>query len=534
MAPIHEHSTGTSSAILPCCAAHLGIDVTSEAIGGAYDGCNHWPGMTGQVRMWKEDGARRRAVRLNGINDQLGQSADTVDSQYKQAERRRESKSKKNKQAMETTPTAKFPPDHAKTEKGSGFTTTGRKQNDKTDKEGAGGPSKPTQGNDASSEKSALKATTNKVARQSRSKPEQKSWAREGDSFSDSSAGGYFDPSSKDDKPIPKKSVRKPAANNNSSQAKSKTERHPQAHNEGASNGGCSLCPVSKDDQTSGIAMVRFANSVNTPKEKSPEFGSITLADRRRMQFCGFSDELASQLGNEIAKYGGRGIERERKWRLSYEFKLIGDPWGQFKNATLGDLTERQIGRVVGDLGAAREEKFLRHMFNVMHLNGYSLHLTSQMFESIGTFFFEKSPKPPNQPIETMTISFHSPNRLRLTCAPEEFIPAVEKLLRRNPRFKGERQKTQKPKNDEPPAVEYKIPDLSRNTWHVWFRWAPEKRVKVTKGRVFKLDLIKLLKDQGWKGLVSLDRGMRTARKGDEHVGTSWYYYKEKSIHSEK
>ena len=507
--------------------------MTSEAIGGAYDGCTHQPGMIGQMRMWEEDGAQRRAVRLNVLNDQLGQSAGTADSQYKQAERRRESKSKKNKQAMETTPTAKFPPakfppDHAKAGKGSGFATAGRKQNDGTDKEGVSGTSKPTQGNDPSSNKSALKATTNKVSRQTRSKPEQKSREREGDSFGGTSAGGYSDPNFKDDKSIPKKSVRKPAANKISSQAKSKTERHPQAHNEGASNDGCSLCPVSEDDRTSGVAMVRFANSMNTPKEESPEFGSITLADRRRMLFCGFSDELASQLGNEIAKYGGRGVERERKWGLGYEFKLIGDPWGQFKDAVLGDLTERQIGRVVGDLGAAREEKFLRHMFSVMHLNGYSLLLTSQMFESIGTFFFEKSPEPPNQPIETMTISFHSPNRLRLTCAPEKFIQAVERLLRENPRFKGARQKTQKPKEGDPPAVEYKIHDLSWNTWHVWFRWAPEKRVKVTKGRVFKLHLIRMLKGQGWKGLVTLDRGMRSARKGDEHVGSSWYYYKEK------
>jgi hypothetical protein len=50
----------------------------------------------------------------------------------------------------------------------------------------------------------------------------------------------------------------------------------------------------------------------------------------------------------------------------------------------------------------------------------------------------------------------------------------------------------------------------------------------VTKGRVFKLHLIRLLKGQGWKGLVTLDRGMRSTRKGDEHVGSSWYYYKEK------
>ena len=500
--------------------------MTSEAIGGAYDGCTHQPGMIGQKRMWEEDGARRRAVRLNVPKDQLGQSAGTADSQYKQAERRRESKSKKNRQAMETTPTAKFPPDHAKAGKGSGFATAGRKQNGETDKEGVSGPSKPIQGNDPSSNNSALKATTNKVSRQARSKREQKSGEREGDSFGGSSAGGHFDPNSKDDTPNPKKSVRKPAANNVSSQAKSKTERHPQAQNDGASNPGCALCLLSKGNQTS--AVVQFADSMNTPKEKSPEFGSITLADRRRMQFCGFSDELASQLGHEIAQYGGRGVERERKWGLGYEFKLVGDPWGQFKDAVLGDLTERQIGRVVGDLGAAREGKFLRHMFSVMHLNGYSLLLTSQMFESIGTFFFEKSPEPPNQPIETMTISFHSPNRLRLTCAPEKFTQAVERLLRENPRFKGARQKTQKPKEGDPPAVEYKISDLSWNTWHVWFRWAPEKRVKVTKGRVFKLHLIRMLKGQGWKGLVTLDRGMRSARKGDEHVGSSWYYYKEK------
>lgn len=263
------------------------------------------------------------------------------------------------------------------------------------------------------------------------------------------------------------------------------------------------------------------------------DFGCITVGNTGRrgystISLTGFSDKMARKLGNEIAQHAGtRGVRKERVWGYGYEFQLRGDPWGGRKSEYESKLSAEYLGRVVGDGGANKEQTFLRHLLEVMRRNGYTLHLANQALLH-GNFYFKKAPTLAKGTTEIMTISFHEPNRLRLTCVPDEFLDAVEDILSEYPRFKGERKKTQKITNGVPKSAEYKVPEASWQPWHFFAQMFPEKRMRVSKARAIKLELMSLLEVHGWKPIMSSDKPISSNDNWVEHVGNTWYYYRDR------
>ncbi|KAN0121751.1 hypothetical protein V8E51_000077 [Hyaloscypha variabilis] len=352
---------------------------------------------------------------------------------------------------------------------------------------------------------------------------------------------------SNDKQPEPKKTARKTGSKKTiSSQTELNDEDHSQSHDQnGQSRDGCGLCTVADDDRTSNNATIPHISSEN-------ETASVGLQGDRRIYITGLSDAFASYLGNEIAKYDGPArIQKERSWGESYEVKLKGDPWGSYKNhgmALAASLVagDARTGQIAGDSGASREETFLRHMFRVMYTNGYSVSHMMQGIRSPGIFYFKKSATPPRGAIEVMTIAFHNPDRVRLTCAPQDFIDAVKSLLEKKYKFKGERKKTQKSREkleqkqlsgeakelkrhkvEASTAVEYVVGGGSWQFYHPYFTYAREKRSKVSNGVKFQIDLIDLTSEYGWKRVIEVYRGFRTADDGKTHVGNAWYFYRE-------
>jgi hypothetical protein len=397
-----------------------------------------------------------------------------------------------------------------------------------SDKKAATATSKPAQGNIPSSKKSARNSSAKRVSLQALPKAERNSRAQREDSSPDSPSVASSE-NSDEDEPVPKKSALKSTTN--------KSDGKPPA------NKSAPKPTANKPGRKPNIKMP-LRNS--TPKKDRKEtvvdgFGCITLGAWRwalqgysRIQFTGFSDKVASKLGNEIAQFvGGKGVRKERQWGLGYEFQLRGDPWAGRKTFAETYTAMEFTGRTFGDGGAAKEDIFLRHMFGVMHRNGYSLQLSNQNV-GYSSFFFKKSPSLAKGTAELMTISFHEPNRLRLTCAPEEFLDAVEGLLQEHPRFKGERKKTQKIKEGKPKSAEYKVLGAVWQPWHTWYRWAPEKRMKITKARVIRLQLMNLLEDQGWKPITSTDKSLTSEGGEIDHVGNTWYYYRDRNTIKEK
>jgi hypothetical protein len=167
------------------------------------------------------------------------------------------------------------------------------------------------------------------------------------------------------------------------------------------------------------------------------------------------------------------------------------------------------------------------HLLEVMRRNGYTLHFANQALLN-GNFYFKKAPTLAKVTTEVMTISFHEPNRLRLTCAPDEFLDSVEDLLSQHPRFKGERKKTQKSTNGVPKSAEYKVPEASWQPWHFFAQIFPEKRMRVSRARAIKLELMNLLNEHGWKPIMSSDKPISSNNNRFEHVGSTLYYYRDR------
>jgi hypothetical protein len=489
MPSTHEHSRLVSSPILSCCAAHLNIDATNSPLDDTIDGATDQPKIKNKV--WQP-----------AMGKEAVQSPITIPQ--KRVEQSKAKPSDKKAATAISKPAQGNTPSSEKAPIGASKTN---QSNIPSSKKVATTTSKPAQDNVPSS-KSARKPSAKRVSLEAPPKAERNPRTQHDapDDFSAASSG-----SSDDNEPDPTKLALKSTAN--------KSDRKP---------------PTKKPLRNSTPKKDRKETVVN-------DFGSITLGAPRLLmkghsilQFTGFSDKMASKLGKEIAQFlGAKGVSKERAWGFGYEFQLRGDPWGGRKSQVGSTFAVEYLGQQVGDGGSGKEEIFLRHMFGVMHKNGYSLQLANQAIIH-GTFFFKKSPGLAKGAAEIITISFHDPNRLRFTCAPEGFLEAVKELLEEHPRFKGERKKTQKIKEGKPKSAEYKVPGVSWQPWHGYFKGVPEKRMKVTKARVIKLQLMEMLEDQGWKAIFSTDKSITGPGGEVDHVGNAWYYYRDRNTLKEK
>jgi hypothetical protein len=370
--------------------------------------------------------------------------------------------------------------------------------------------SKPVQGSDSSSKNPTGNATTKRLGLQDHSECELISHRRNKHVLRRSTS--LESPSNSDtDELTPQKAVLISATNNSVPQSPAK---------------------LSRKTASKGVAQ-RTLSKKNRKEWIIASFGCITVGSTGHKGYStilltGFSNEMARKLGNEIAQHAGtRGVRKERVWGYGYEFQLRGDPWGGRKSEYKSKFSAEYLDRLAGDGGANKEQTFILHLLEVMRRNGYTLHLANQALLH-GNFYFKQAPTLAKGTTEIMTIYFHEPNRLRLTCAPDEFLDAVEDLLSEHPRFKGERKKTQKDRNGVPKSVEYKVPEASWQPWHFFAQMFPEKRMRVTRGRAIKLELMNLLEEHGWKLVMSSDKPISSNNNRVENVGSTWYHYRDR------
>jgi hypothetical protein len=372
-------------------------------------------------------------------------------------------------------------------------------------------PSKPAQCNDPSSKKPAGKAVPKTLALLDPSKCELAAHYRNEHNALRRSASLGSPTNSDTDEPTPKKAVLNCPTNNS-------MPTSPANPNRKAASKGVTQRTLSKKNRKEWVIADFGCITVGTTGHRG--YSTISLT--------GFSDKMARKLGKEIAQHAGtRGVRKERVWGYGYEFQLRGDPWGGRKSEYESKVSAEYLGRVVGDGGANKEQTFLRHLLEVMRRNGYTLHLANQALLH-GNFYFKKAATLAKGTTEIMTISFHEPNRLRLTCAPDELLDAVEDLLSEHPRFKGERKKTKKISNGVPKSAEYKVPEVSWQAWNFFVQAFPEKRMRVSKARAIKLELMNLLEEHGWKPIMSSDKPISSKNYRAEHVGSTWYYYRDR------
>jgi hypothetical protein len=290
----------------------------------------------------------------------------------------------------------------------------------------------------------------------------------------------------------------------------SKTEEIAQEHKaDHPSNETCALCnklpPTVVRPETTRPA-IRLGSS-----DSESEFGCITLSGRRKIQFCGFSNTLASRVGNELGKVSPSGKAREKALGSDYQVKLHGYPW-------------RRPGGIWGTAVASKDglDTILRHMFILMTQEGYRLLLSTQGTSGTGTFYFKKSPLLPKGTEEFMSISFRNPNKLKLIGVPPEFSQAILNLTEGKGTLQGGGPSSGK---QNPRVVEMKI------RGQIWDCISSKGLFGQPIGRVmlarrFKMDMLKLLENHGWRIYTSSDKSYFAGNDNQRywvHEANTWH-----------
>lgn len=225
-------------------------------------------------------------------------------------------------------------------------------------------------------------------------------------------------------------------------------------------------------------------------------FASISLHRSDRLRTIGFSDPDLSSIRSVISSSWRKGIQEERKYSMSHEFKLNGRPWyGQGDDA----ITSRVLIRGL-----------LAYLFSI----GWILHASTDVSKDIydkDTIFFRKQQQPPPES-NWIAITFNMSDRLRLIGADAQLIASVKGML-------GELRLLQKEmgwKDQANGAWEWKI---NGYPWH-----ASGEATMVT--RYLLLKFLEVLEANGWSLYANIDHSEGTKDVGETD---SWYCVRDKT-----
>jgi hypothetical protein len=208
-----------------------------------------------------------------------------------------------------------------------------------------------------------------------------------------------------------------------------------------------------------------------------------------------FPPEDVSAIRGIIQQSWGKGIQNERIYGSSYEFKLYGNPWhGQSSDAIPSRIVMREI---------------FAHLFS----QGWILHLNTDVSKSKfdkDSLIFRKQQSPPPAS-EWIAISFNQADRLRFIGAPQALLADVQMMLKEMRLLQAEDWK-----DSRLGAWEYK---LNGYPWH-----ATGEETMTT--RMLLLRLLETLESRGWSVYASIDQNTASENRSETD---SWYIVRDKS-----
>jgi len=222
-------------------------------------------------------------------------------------------------------------------------------------------------------------------------------------------------------------------------------------------------------------------------------FASISLHKTDRIRLLQFPPEDIAAIRDVIKNNWRSGIQEERTYAHSYEFKCLGNPWsGKGSDAIPARLLMRSI---------------LAYLFSC----GWILTASNVVSKSIlekDTMIFRKQAIPPPAG-EWIAISFNQGDRLHLIGAPTELVAAFQALLKGMGQWQKESWKDR-----ELDAFEFKI--------HGW-PWRPSGEETMTT-RLLLLRMLETLEAGGWSLYATVDQNNGHRDKNSKSTGTdSWY-----------
>jgi hypothetical protein len=222
-------------------------------------------------------------------------------------------------------------------------------------------------------------------------------------------------------------------------------------------------------------------------------FASISLHKTDRIRLLQFPPENIAAIRDVIKKNWGSGIQEERTYANSHEFKCLGNPWsGQGADAIPARILMRGI---------------LAYLYSFGWILTASTDVSKSLLEK-DTMVFRKQVVAPS-PSEWIAISFNQGDRLRLIGAPAGLIAAFQALLKGMGLWQDANWKD-KALN----AFEFKI--------HGW-PWRPQGEETMTT-RLLLLRMLETLEAGGWSLYATVDQNNGHHNKNSSSTGTdSWY-----------
>lgn len=220
-------------------------------------------------------------------------------------------------------------------------------------------------------------------------------------------------------------------------------------------------------------------------------FASISLHRTDRIRLLQFSPGDIAGIRDVIKQNWISGIQEERTYARSHEFKCLGNPWsGQGDEAIAARILMRSI---------------LAYLFSAGWILTTSTDVSKSIFDK-DTIIFRKQVVPPPA-CEWIAISFNQGDRLRLIGAPMELLANFQALLK----GMGLHQEgiwKDKARN----AFEFKL--------HGW-PWRPQGEEAMTT-RLLLLRMLETLEVSGWSLYATVDQN--NGHKNTSSTGTdSWY-----------
>ncbi|KAK2590596.1 hypothetical protein QQS21_011719 [Conoideocrella luteorostrata] len=226
-------------------------------------------------------------------------------------------------------------------------------------------------------------------------------------------------------------------------------------------------------------------------------FGSLSLHMSDRIRVIQFPSEDVDAIRATILRCWVKGIQAERPYSVSREFKLRGNPW---------------IGVGTGP-DAVPAQILMRELFACLYERGWIMTASTDISRKKGdkdTLIFRKQPVPPPK-AEWMAISFKAGDRLRFLGAPRDLTSAFSGLLASLRLLQRESDKSTAANHHE-----FKLHG---------YPWAATGEETMTT-RLLILRLVELLELHGWSLYASIDQNNGPA--GDSKLSETdcWYCVK--------
>lgn len=225
-------------------------------------------------------------------------------------------------------------------------------------------------------------------------------------------------------------------------------------------------------------------------------FGSLSLHEMDKLRLIQFSSADISMVRETIKRVWSSGIQAERTYSVSHEFKLRGTPWTTYDRGT----------------NAVQSMILMREIFASLYSAGWILTASTDISRKISdkdTLLFRKQPVPP--PTATwVTISFKSDDKLRFLGAPPELLNAFASTFSSNRVLRSHAAKDS--------AANYYQFNLMGYPWRAHGE-------DTMRARLLILQMVELLETHGWSLYASIDQKSSTS---DSSYGETdvWYCIK--------